>query len=595
MSKRKSKRTKRKPSGSSILPSNVTYLWDYSSLNQRRKIAKQIKGNTKESRNTFEKYILASANLVEAMLNDDDVSFQQGIKYLNEISLLSDAPGQCFMELGFLMLIRNMASLALKPLEKAIEMMPDEREPRSLKSHAHLRLDQKEEAIFCMESAVELAGHPQDIETLKELKNNAFEENKLLLAAFLHPGMEMDLSEPDLKREDQIRMQIYMIKQIEKLDSNDPVVINSLGQLYYRLNELELAQKYINRALTLGVNDASLFTCLGLIAKKTDRIDDMAMYYSQAIDLDPKEILARINLASYFHDSGEWNKARILLVEAISLIENCKDGEIQEDFPCLAYDLFASNTAMTELDLRKELQIRDGITKSGIFQTEASKANYATCLFFNGKFTRFLNYLDKLKGLKSLPNEQKGLFRVYKKVARTGDNNPYMLFEFINTMVELDWPLEHLAFLIKKAASLTSKVSKEQQPDFLYRLGILSAHMDDKYLENEIFEKAYKLNPNDTQNQINFAVSCSQLPEQEKKDKAYSLINKCKLLDGSRLYTMKANVCRNLSKNEEAIQNYKHAIEHDMEFDLPITNGMEISLGARDWDSAEFFFKCSSR
>ncbi len=48
MSRRKSNRIKRKLNGSNISPMNVSYLWDYASLNQRRKIAKQIKRKTEK-------------------------------------------------------------------------------------------------------------------------------------------------------------------------------------------------------------------------------------------------------------------------------------------------------------------------------------------------------------------------------------------------------------------------------------------------------------------------------------------------------------------------------------------------------------------
>jgi len=595
MSKRKSKKTKRKSGGSNNLPINFSFLWDYASLSERRKYSKRIKGKAEKSRTTFEKYILISSSLVEAMLNDDDVSFQQGINYLSEISLLNDAPWQCFMELGFLMLVRNMASLALSPLAKAIEMMPDERELWSLKSHAHLRLAQKDEAILCMESAVELAGHPQDIEMLKKLKNNAYETNKLLLAAFLHPGMEMDSSDPDLNSVDPIRMQIYMVKQIEKLDPNVQVVSSSLGNLYYCLNDFEEAEKYIRKALALKTEsvseteDGSLFTCLGLIAQKTNRIDDMVMYYSEAIASDSKEILARINLASFYNSSDKGGKARPLLLEAIRLIENSKESEIKEDLPCLAYDLFANNVVILESDLRQELQLRNNIITSGIFQTELSKSNYLTCLFFNGEFSEFLSYLEKLRGEKFSPKGQNTQFRLYEKIARTSHNKPLLLLEFIQDMVSGGMPILQLEFLARKAFVLTDKVKKEFQTDFLEELGMFCTHMNNASLEYEIYRKAHKLNPNNCGHLINYAFICSKQSEEGRKKEGYDLISQCQIEDGQRYHTMKGNLCWNLGKYEEAIENYKHAIEHDMEFDLPITNGMEVSIISGDWDSADFF------
>ncbi|SDX68868.1 Tetratricopeptide repeat-containing protein [Thiocapsa roseopersicina] len=337
---------------------------------------------------------MVSTELVEAMLNEDETRFQNGISELLSLSRMDDVPALALLELGYFLLLRGLAAMAIPYLEQAAALSPRNRDIWTLKCLGHVRLGQRQQAIDSMAVAVDIESFPEDINLLEALQAGEASIESQAASVLFHPSLSLfdDSSEANFHN----RIYRFALHQIERTDSNNVEIISELAKCYYRLNELERAEGYAKRALASKPCCSECLTLLGLIETNRKRDKDAIEYYRQAVECDGQALLARINLASAIQSEGGWSESRSLLEKALQLVQNKEEkgalNESEREWACIGLDLLASNVGVSEHDVVRELALREQALEVGCSKTPAFIANFALCLFFNAKFERFLRY-----------------------------------------------------------------------------------------------------------------------------------------------------------------------------------------------------------
>ena len=112
------------------------------------------------------------------------------------------------------------------------------------------------------------------------------------------------------------------IKLYKKCTFNFPNHVFSkinLSFLYYKINDLKVAENLVNDAIKLKPNLANGYSIKGLILKKLNRFDESKLLFMKAIELDSNYVDAYINLGLLNKDLNNLNDAEKYYLKAIEI------------------------------------------------------------------------------------------------------------------------------------------------------------------------------------------------------------------------------------------------------------------------------------
>ncbi|ABM76197.1 Hypothetical protein NATL1_16401 [Prochlorococcus marinus str. NATL1A] len=93
----------------------------------------------------------------------------------------------------------------------------------------------------------------------------------------------------------------------------------NLSFLYYKLNQLEIAEKIIEEAIQLKPSMPNGHCIRGLILKGLDKYDESRLSFEKAIELDKNYFDAYINLGLLNKDSNKYNEAEECYLKALEI------------------------------------------------------------------------------------------------------------------------------------------------------------------------------------------------------------------------------------------------------------------------------------
>ena len=128
---------------------------------------------------------------------------------------------------------------------------------------------------------------------------------------------------------------LFNLKKREELSSGDPLskleTLNGLGILYYKLNDLESAEKYISEALAAGGDIRNvrpyLVNNLGTIYLKQEKLDTAQQYFQESADgfkdlfgvINPDYASSMSNLAGVYKRQGDLGEALNLYTKVLDM------------------------------------------------------------------------------------------------------------------------------------------------------------------------------------------------------------------------------------------------------------------------------------
>lgn len=111
----------------------------------------------------------------------------------------------------------------------------------------------------------------------------------------------------------------------EKINNNDPRIIQIIGEAYYELADEDKAKKYFSRYLTLypqGQLRSWVYFFLGNIYVKNNKLHKADISYSTALALDKNRINWWLELAQVQEKQGRKNEASATYKKVLSLDSN---------------------------------------------------------------------------------------------------------------------------------------------------------------------------------------------------------------------------------------------------------------------------------
>ena len=120
--------------------------------------------------------------------------------------------------------------------------------------------------------------------------------------------------------ENNIPNALIELTQAEKLTPDDPMLLNSLGQAYYKKNKYDLAEQKYLKAVSIKPDYSEARNNLGLNYLAMKRWDDAARQFKLVTDdiFYPDQETAVINLARALYYKGDLDKALTILRSVVA-------------------------------------------------------------------------------------------------------------------------------------------------------------------------------------------------------------------------------------------------------------------------------------
>ena len=563
----------------------------YPPLLERQKIIQLISSKPEENRSSSEIWTLGVFALYEGILDDDEFQINEGVGLLTKASQHSEPIAAAPHDLGWILLVRGLDSLALPYLEQASKLDPNDRDICTLLAWAYIGLGQKDNAASCLKKSITLEGSIQaDHELLKSLESG--DDLKVLRSNLvLNNTNILTIAKDDTRSIETLKIMRFTLKQVLKSNPSNIVAKYGLALSHYKLNEYSLSEPILKDIIDSSPNHADALTTLALINKKTDRLNEAIALYRKAVLADKFHVLANVNLAAYVQDEQEFAEAR-------EYLENALKGDKEDESYPLALDLYANNIAQLDEDYEREkkyhLKAINADPKNPLF-----KLNYITSLICLGDIYNLKQAWSKYQQDISFISSKTFNDRTYEKNSKSGyelikgfvkvikncGNDP---IEWITTadLIRRAFGFKAAKNYLNKSWELRNKILKDDRKKFYSSIAVFAANTAVHELALEINQEAEKLNLGH-EFTSNVAVELSNLGRHnEAIKKALSMS-----MDLGRSYTVLGNIYNNAGRKKKALENYLQALEKDSKFLLPFENGILAAISQGDTESLLTFFK----
>ncbi len=228
---------------------------------------------------------------IEAMHHNDSSAIEQ---YEKAIGLNRSFP-QPYVQLGILYLQRNNYTKAIAILENGRTEFPDEYSINYFLGFAYTQSQKNEQAIPLLQHALNI--EPKSIDamtllaqTLDGMKRFTESDSLYEQALKIEPKNHLVLNNFSYSlAERKIRLQeaLTMATTAIEKDSANSAYLDTVGWIYFRLNQLDKALFFINRAVSLrqqsGGSDAVLLEHLGDVYSALGNKDKAIEYWKEAL------------------------------------------------------------------------------------------------------------------------------------------------------------------------------------------------------------------------------------------------------------------------------------------------------------------------
>lgn len=96
----------------------------------------------------------------------------------------------------------------------------------------------------------------------------------------------------------------------QRINPNYPATYERLGDAYFRANQLDLAQQFLSKALSLDMSSTGPFILMGRVLLRRQDTRTAIMYLQHAEKMDPGNYITHASLAQAYRISGEEEEAK---------------------------------------------------------------------------------------------------------------------------------------------------------------------------------------------------------------------------------------------------------------------------------------------
>ncbi len=208
---------------------------------------------------------------------------------------------------------------AIRKLSMYVAIHPGEIATRRFLGDLYFRTGQIARAQFAYEEILKFA--PNDKETHNRLGTVYAEENRVDDAIVQFnaalPGTDSvnDLVDLHLRKGDLDKYEIEVQKMARDFP-NDPGVQAELGQVYYAIHQPAQSEVYYSRALDQDPKDLTALNGLGLSLMDMHRYDDAIATFKQCLGVDPYSFQCQNNMGATYLEAKRIAEAKIALDKA---------------------------------------------------------------------------------------------------------------------------------------------------------------------------------------------------------------------------------------------------------------------------------------
>lgn len=562
---------------------------------ERNKVIENIKSINLKERSSNDWWKLGEYTIFNSILDENEALLNEGIASLTEGANHEHPSAACLLDLGWILMFKNMDVLALPHLQRAAEITPNSRDVLSLLSTCYLKNNNKEMGIKTLKDILKLYPNSEREKELLEILNNETDIEKIKRQHCLLT--KINPSDPDffhMDDNDQKKISKQIFKQLLFVYPDDPELIKGFGTIEYLLNNLENAKIYFEKYLDQNPRDAEILTLMGLIYKKfyDDRFKE-EKFYLKALEADENHILALTNLSSLLQDKADLNSyhdARTYLARAL---DKCDE---KNPHYSIILDLFGSNVGVIDRDFETErnfhLKAFNLNPNQPIFAMNflvstlsANKINDALQFYsiYKNKLKNFSQFgliksiLETLKTNLKTPN---AFLAAYEMINEEINNHPSSLAKIM--FKDITFPLLKKSWFYKdyieqelSKIKLSQDELEEMKCSYYQQIGMLVTNHDDYEFALEIWEDGINQNFNTDVIDSLLINKSVVLQKLDRSEESLEILNSIDLKKVERGFTVLGNFKMNELQHEQAINAYKKALKFNPKFILPISNGIE--------------------
>jgi tetratricopeptide (TPR) repeat protein len=237
--------------------------------------------------------------VLNGLFDENESLVNDGIAALTSGAGLPEPSVACLMDLGWVLISRNLDALALPYLSRATDIAPSWRDISTLKALAEIGIGNRDAAIRSLMLATtspaatdndrKLLAALRDGEDLKELRKNQLLQKKS--ASTIPSCLPYSVTE-------QCQAAIAFLKPLYERNPGDWGITEALAQARYSAGQLDRAKPLLDAIVGADPANARAWTMFGLIARKSKQPDIEIAMYPNALAVDPTHSLALVNLAS---------------------------------------------------------------------------------------------------------------------------------------------------------------------------------------------------------------------------------------------------------------------------------------------------------
>lgn len=532
-------------------------------------------------------YVMGSLLVYEACLEDDDILMNDGSAALVEAATATSPIPDAILDLTWLLNLRGLPAIALDYAKKATELLANRRDSWVFRANTHLQLKQKDQAIDCLRRAVELASStPEDKELLKRLESG--EGNEIGgqgVIGFSSPFLNQPLHQSPEDQTEQIKLQLFYTRQMLRLMPDDIDVLYLTVMGYYHLQQFDQAEIHLAQLFVVDDSHADGLCAQALIhQKKRNDLEKAQEFYVKAIKAKPDHVLANSNLAKILMDEqGKVREAQLHLQAALDA----------DPTYAVALSMYGNTIAYLEQDFKRESEYHAKALKYGPVFPQMRYC-YIMSLLQAGEFWQLKKVWKKhsshLGNLSSF-GDMSGIAEAIVEVIPMILNPPRDFDTCLGAASSFMRILKGRALtpLLEQAWNLRETIPSdppEQRRALLEMLGSIAAQCDDHEFALTVFREIETHEGEGGGASINVAVTLGHLGNHE------AAITKASNTrdDLGRKFTMLGNIYRDSGDYENALANYRLALEKDQEgFTLPICAGLSTSISLSSPEDIKHF------
>ncbi|MBW1699340.1 MAG: tetratricopeptide repeat protein [Deltaproteobacteria bacterium] len=185
----------------------------------------------------------------------------------------------------------------------------------------------------------------------------------------------------DLEEAGEIDAAINEVKKAMEADPESSKPIRELGKMYLKNNNLEEAERWLNKAAKMNELDVIAFHNLGELYLKRNDINKAARFYDKAMTISPRHVSRGINFGKVLVKKGEVQKALRIFDKAINLTDNSLSVQEEVADFCLENGMDEYAAQLMEFILQQTPNRHDIMYKLGIANENLGQPRKALSYF----------------------------------------------------------------------------------------------------------------------------------------------------------------------------------------------------------------------